>query len=220
MLLRALRRQTLLSVPLSAPQLCRGIRSRAGLGGGEVFGDEGGSDEEGGGGGDERGSQKRRGREFVDPLAPRRVEAIRNDPMNAAWGGMIDIIEHHNYCDVQREENEEGFFFDNTRPEFDSDEDGDPFANAYLTEDEYEFPEEYKPSPYVPGRVMDAIWYAHTTKGVPITRLVEQFAMPSHKITAIINLKAVSGWERALLEFPPWLFLVGSTIKGFFLLTT
>jgi hypothetical protein len=104
---------------------------------------------------------------------------------------MIDMLEHETYCDIQREAHQEGFFFDNTRPEFDSDEEGDPFANAYLTEDEFEFPEEYKPSPYVPGRVMDAIWYAYTTKKVPIPLLVEQFAMPTHKISAIINLKAV-----------------------------
>ena len=53
---------------------------------------------------------------------------------------MVDIIEHSAYCDGQREEDDDGFFFDNTRPEYDSDCDGDPFSNGYLTEDEYELP--------------------------------------------------------------------------------
>lgn len=112
------------------------------------------------------------------------------DAMHANWGGFMDLLEHSAYCDGQREEEPEGFFFDNTRPEYDSDCDGDPFSNNYLTEDEYEFPAEYSPAPYIPGRVMDAIWFAYSVKKTPIARLVEQFGMPTHRLTAIINLKA------------------------------
>ena len=50
--------------------------------------------------------------------------------MHAAWGGLLDVMEHAAYCDGQREEDEEGFFFDNTRPEYDSDCDGDPFRTT------------------------------------------------------------------------------------------
>ena len=38
---------------------------------------------------------------------------------------MVDAIEHAAYCDGQREEDDDGFFFDNSRPEYDSDCDGD-----------------------------------------------------------------------------------------------
>ena len=49
---------------------------------------------------------------------------------------MVDIIEHSAYCDSQREEDDDRFLFDNTRPEYDLDCDGDPLSNGYLTEDE------------------------------------------------------------------------------------
>ena len=113
--------------------------------------------------------------------------------MHEGWKGLVDVLEHSAYCDGQREEDEEGFFFDNTRAEYDSDADADPFANNYLTEDEIEFSEDYVPAPYVPGRVMDAIWHAFSVKKVPIGRLVSDFGLPTHRISAIINLKAVSG---------------------------
>lgn len=116
--------------------------------------------------------------------------------MHTEWGGMIDILEHAAYCDGQREEDPDGFFFDNTRPEYDSDCDGDPFSNGYLTEDEYEFPEEYAPQPYIPGRVGDAI-YAQWRGGVPLPELCRRFALPSARVTAIINLKTTEPGMKA-----------------------
>ena len=142
--------------------------------------------------------RERVGRPFLDPRAPRTIDAVRRDPMHAAWGGMIDHLEHSAYCDGQREEDPEGFFFDNTRPEYDSDADADPFANNYLTEDELEFREDYAPAPYIPGRVMDAIWFAFSVKKVPIARLVSEFGLPTHRISAIINLKAVRYFRSAV----------------------
>ena len=67
---------------------------------------EGGADDEGGerGGRKPRGKEERVGRPFLDPRAPRRIEEIRADPHNAAWGGMIDILEHAAYSNGQREE--------------------------------------------------------------------------------------------------------------------
>ena len=176
------------------PSSQRGGRSSGGGGGG---GDErgGGGDRGGGGGGGGGGSfsgrRERIGRPFLDPRAPRRIEVVRNDPMHEGWKGLIDVLEHSAYCDGQREEDAEGFFFDNTRAEYDSDADADPFSNNYLTEDELEFSEDYVPAPYVPGRVMDAIWYAFSVKKVPIGRLVNDFGLPTHRISAIINLKTV-----------------------------
>lgn len=89
--------------------------------------------EEGAGAGRGRGARRgggrpqmtrRVGRPYLDPKAPRMLEHVRNDPHNAKWGGLIDIIEHAAYCDGQREEDEDGFFFDNTRAAYDSDCDG------------------------------------------------------------------------------------------------
>jgi hypothetical protein len=65
------------------------------------------------------GGGMRRGRPFLDPRAPRRQEAIRSDPKHAAWGGMIDILEHNAYQDAQREEDADGWFFDGTKAEYD-----------------------------------------------------------------------------------------------------
>jgi len=86
--------------------------------GGEPEGDVGG---EGAGSGVGRGagSGLRRGRPFLDPRAPRRQESIRSDPKHAAWGGMIDILEHNAYQDAQREEDADGWFFDGTKAEND-----------------------------------------------------------------------------------------------------
>lgn len=111
--------------------------------------------------------------------------------MHDKYKGLVDILEHAAYCDGQREEHPEGFFFDNTRPAYDSDCDGDPFAASYLTEDEIEFPEEYAPSPYIPGRVMDAMWYLYTVKGWPIARIADKYALQTARVSAILNLKAV-----------------------------
>jgi hypothetical protein len=140
--------------------------------------------------------EMRQGRPFLDPSAPRRVDAIRGDPMHAKYGGLVDILEHAAYCDGQREEHPEGFFFDNTRPEYDSDCDGDPFAASYLTEDEIEFPDNYTPSPYIPGRVMDAMWYLYTAKRWPIGRIADKYALSTARVSALLNLKAVRA--------PPW----------------
>lgn len=103
---------------------------------------------------------------------------------------MIDILEHAAYCDGQREEDPDGFFFDMTTPEYDSDCDGDPFANGYLTEDEYEWPEEYKPEPPVPGRVMDQIYFLRTAHKYPISRLCTKYGLSSERVSAILSLKA------------------------------
>ena len=145
---------------------------------------EGGED---GGGGD--GKQERLGRPFLDPRAPRRQEVIRTDPKNAKWGVMIDILEHAAYCDGQREEDPDGFFFDLSTPDYDSDCDGDPFSNGYLTEDEMEWPEEYAPAPPVPGRVMDQVYFLYTAHKVPIPRLAVKYGMSTERVSALINLK-------------------------------
>jgi len=142
------------------------------------------------GGGRRERAGTRVGRPYLDPKSPRMLEVVRNDPNNQLWGGMIDIIEHAAYCDGQREEDADGFFFDNTRPEYDSDCDGDPFSNGYLTEDEYELPESYKPMPYIPGRIMDQIYYLHTVKQWSIGRLSEKYSVVPERVSALINLKA------------------------------
>lgn len=140
------------------------------------FDDEGGGGDSGGD--DENPFRVRKGRPYLDPRAPRHIDAIRADPAHSQNGLMMDVFEHMAYCDAQREEDEEGFFFDNTRPEYDSDMDADPFAANYLTEDEFEFPEEYQPAPYIPGRIMDAIWYAHSVKRTPCTASRSFLACP------------------------------------------
>lgn len=37
------------------------------------------------------------------PSTHRQVPEIRNDPMHAHWGGMVDILEHEYWCDRERE---------------------------------------------------------------------------------------------------------------------
>ena len=125
---------------------------------------DGGDDDEGGDG-PAKNRFKRKGRMLLDPAADRKQPGIRADPGNAEWGGMIDLLEHAAYCDGQREEDEDGFFFDMTRPEYDSECDGDPFSACYLTEDEFEFPAEYVPSGYVPARINDQIYFLHAVRG-------------------------------------------------------
>lgn len=129
------------------------------------------------------------GRPFLDPRAPRRQESIRNDPRHAKWGGMIDILEHNAYCDGQREEDPDGFFFDDTRAEYDSDCDGDPFSNGYLTEDEMEFPEEYQPAPYLPNRIVEQIWFLYSMRGYTVQQLSNRYRVTTEKVSAILALK-------------------------------
>ena len=102
---------------------------------------------------------------------------------------MIDLYEHAAYCDAQREENPDGFFFDMTVPEFDSDCDGDPFCANYLTEDEYEFPEEYTPAAYIPARIHDQIYFLYAVRGYSITRLCTKYRLSSERVCAIIQMK-------------------------------
>jgi hypothetical protein len=172
-----------------------------------------GNDEIGGGGGGEKGRGssrgfsrnptqgdfKRQGRPYLDPKATRHLEAVRSDPNNTPWGGMVDIIEHSAYCDGQREEDDDGFFFDNTRPEYDSDCDGDPFSNGYLTEDEYELPESYKPAPYIPGRIMDQLYFLHmrSPQQWPLARLSSHFGISPERASAMINLKSTEGIHKS-----------------------
>ena len=59
---------------------------------------------------------------------------------------MIDILEHDKYCNKIREADPDGFFFDHTMAQGESDCDEDPFSNGYLTEDEMVFDENYKPA--------------------------------------------------------------------------
>jgi len=132
---------------------------------------------------------ERLGRPFLDPRAPRRQESIRSAPAHAEWGVMIDLLEHAAYCDGQREEDADGFFFDLTTPEYDSDCDGDPFANGYLTEDEMEWPEDYTPEAPVPGRVMDQVYFLHTVHKVGLRALCEKYGMSAERVTALIALK-------------------------------
>lgn len=120
---------------------------------------------------------------------PRRQESIRTDQRHAGWGGLIDILEHNAYCDGQREEEPDGFFFDDTRPEYDSDCDGDPFSNGYLTEDEYEFPEDYKPAPYLPNRIVEQIWFLYSMRGYTVHQLSNRYRISSEKVSAILTMK-------------------------------
>lgn len=143
--------------------------------------------ENGGGGFVKKGV--RVGRPFLDPRAPRRQASIRDDPRHAEWGGMIDILEHSAYCDGQREEDPDGFFFDETRAEYDSDCDGDPFSNGYLTEDEIEFTEDYVPGPYIPGRIVDQIWFLFSVRGYSVHQLSNRYRIASERVSAIIALK-------------------------------
>lgn len=150
------------------------------------------SDAEGGAGGaaDEGPSNhQRKGRLFLDASASRTQEGIRADPNNKNWGGLIDILEHSAYCDGQREEDEDGFFFDLTTPEYDSDCDGDPFSAGYLTEDEYEFPDSYTPSPFLPRRIVDQIYFLYQVRNIPISSLCSKYKMSSERICAIIKIK-------------------------------
>lgn len=103
---------------------------------------------------------------------------------------MIDVLEHAAYCDGQREEDPDGFFFDGVVPEYDSDCEGDPFSNGYLTEDELEFDEGYKPAPYVPGRVADQIHFLSSVRRWPMQRLCAAYHLSSERVSAILNLKA------------------------------
>lgn len=133
--------------------------------------------------------RERLGRPFLDPRAPRRIEEVRAAPIHVAWGGMIDVLEHAAYCNGQREEDPDGFFFDFTVPEFDDEADGDPFANGYLTEDEMEWPEEYEPEAPVPRRVVDQLYFLHTVRGYPVQALCTKYRLSSERVSAIINLK-------------------------------
>jgi hypothetical protein len=145
-------------------------------------------DEEGGGGGG-GGLRERRGRPFLDPRAPRRQESVRNNPKSAQWGGMMDIMEHSIYCNGQREEDADGFFFDYTVPEYDSDCDGDPFSNGYLTEDEMEFDEDYQPDPYIPAKVATNIYFLYTARGYTIKQLSVRYRLSSERVCAMIMVK-------------------------------
>lgn len=156
---------------------------------------DGGDDEEGG---DGRNRFKRKGRMLLDPAADRKQPGIRADPGNAEWGGMIDLLEHAAYCDGQREEDEDGFFFDMTRPEYDSECDGDPFSACYLTEDELEFPAEYVPSGYVPARINDQIYFLHAVRGYTVTRLCTKYRLSC----ALPLRRALRGAQAATL-LPP-----------------
>lgn len=165
-------------------------RASAAMGGFAADDDaDGSSDDDGAGAGGGRSARERRGRPFLDPRAPRRQESIRSDPVHSEWGGLIDILEHNAYCDGQREEDPDGFFFDQTRPEYDSDCDGDPFSNGYLTEDELEFNDEYQVQPYIPARVYDQIYFLYSVRGYSIKQLCSKYRLGSERVSAIIHLK-------------------------------
>ena len=83
----------------------------------------------------------------------------------------------------------DGFFFDLSVADYDSDCDGDPFANGYLTEDEMEWPEDYKPDPPVPRRVVDQIYFLSTVRGYPVQRLATKYRISTERVCAIISLK-------------------------------
>jgi hypothetical protein len=175
----------------------RGEQRSGGGGGGGAPGGGGGARGGPGGGGAFARMGQRVGRPFLDPKASRKLDAVRQDPKHEQWGGMVDVIEHAAYCDGQREEDPDGFFFDNTRPEYDSDCDGDPFSNGYLTEDEYEFPEEYKPTPYIPARIMDQAHFLHTAKGWSLARLAAKYSVAPDRLSALINFKATEAPYKA-----------------------
>lgn len=103
---------------------------------------------------------------------------------------MIDVLEHAAYCDGQREEDPDGFFFDGVVPEYDSECEGDPFSNGYLTEDELEFDESYAPAPFLPGRVADQIHFLATVRRWPMQRLCAAFHISSERVSAVLALKA------------------------------
>ena len=99
------------------------------------------------------------------------------------------MLEHAAYSNGQREEDADGFFFDLSVPDYDSDCDGDPFANGYLTEDEMEWPEDYKPDPPIPRRVVDQIYFLNTVRGYPPQRLATKYRISTERVCAIISLK-------------------------------
>lgn len=129
------------------------------------------------------------GRPFLDPRAPRRQEYVRNDEKHKKWGASIDWIEHSIYCNAQREEDPDGFFFDKSIPEYDTDCDGDPFSNGYLTEDEIEFPDEYEPAPYIPDRIATQVYFLYSARGYTIRQLSVRYRLSSEKICAMIQVK-------------------------------
>lgn len=141
------------------------------------------------------------GRPFLDPRAPRRQDEIRNDPRlngsDGKWGGIMDILEHAAYCDGQREEDPDGFFFDETRAEYCSDCDGDPFANGYLTEDEIEFPDDYQPQPYIPGRIKQHIHFLYTVRNYTVRALSQKYHISSERVSAIIALQSMKPQMKA-----------------------
>lgn len=106
-----------------------------------------------------------------------------------AWGGMVDLLEHATYCNGQREEDPDGFFFDGTVAQYDSDCEGDPFSNGYLTEDEMEFPEEYEPQQHVPDAVASQIYFLYSARGYSIRQLCQRYRLGSEKVCAIIMVK-------------------------------
>ena len=130
---------------------------------------------------------------------------------------MIDVLEHAAYCDGQREEDPDGFFFDLSLADYDSDCEGDPFANGYLSEDEYEFPENYTPEPHVSAKVADQVYFLYETRGLPVSALCAKFKLSSERVSAIIHLKRsepafiASGRKEAGLES-----LVGPLYEGAF----
>ena len=66
---------------------------------------------------------------------------------------------------------------------------GDPFSNGYLTEDEIEFTEDYVPAPYIPGRVIDQIWFLFSVRGYTIHQLANRYRISSERVSAIVALK-------------------------------
>lgn len=132
----------------------------------------------------------RRPRDPPDPKASRRIEAIRQDPRYKEHGGfLMDIEEHERFVDKQREAFTDGFFFDGTVADYDSETMEDPFANGYLTEDELWFPENYEPTPHVPGHVKDMIYFLYMKRNWSIQQLASKFRMKTARVSVIINLK-------------------------------
>lgn len=117
------------------------------------------------------------------------IPALREHPMSKQWGGLIDIIEHETYHSKLGDADSGGGFHDFAMAPYDSESLEDPFYNNFLTEDEYVWPSDYEPQPYVPDSVRQQLYFLWSSKGWSIPKLGAKFKMRTERVSFIINLK-------------------------------
>eukprot|EP01138_Halocafeteria_seosinensis_P000485 gb/GECG01000499.1/.p1 GENE.gb/GECG01000499.1/~~gb/GECG01000499.1/.p1 ORF type:complete len:506 (+),score=75.31 gb/GECG01000499.1/:1-1518(+) len=123
-----------------------------------------------------------------DP-SEKHIPALREHPMSKQWGGLIDIIEHETYMSKLGDADSGGGFHDFAMAPYDSESLEDPFYNNFLTEDEYVWPSDYEPQPYIPDSVRQQIYFLWSSKGWSIPKLGSKFKMRTERVSFIINLK-------------------------------